>query len=53
MRLKLVPEGTEFDFLRIRRVCLRASAALVVLSAALYLVLGLNYGIDFPRRDHA
>ena len=47
MRLKLVPEGTEFDFLRIRRVCLRASAALVVLSAALYLVLGLNYGIDF------
>ena len=47
MRLKMVPEGTEFDFMRIRRACLGASAALVALSAALYLVLGLNYGIDF------
>lgn len=47
MRLKLVPEQTNFDFLRIRRACVGASAALVVVSAVLYLVLGLNFGIDF------
>ena len=47
MRLKLVPEGTSFEFLRIRRACLGASAFLVALSAALYFLLDLNYGIDF------
>ncbi len=47
MRLKLVPDGTSFEFLRIRRACIRASVVLVALSAALYFVLGLNYGIDF------
>ena len=47
MRLKLVPQGTHFDFLRIRRACVGASVGLVALSAVLYFVLGLNYGIDF------
>ena len=47
MRLKLVPDGTSFEFLRIRRACIGASMALVALSAALYLLLDLNYGIDF------
>lgn len=47
MRLRLVPESTAIDFLGLRRFSLGASAVLVALSAIVYLVLGLNYGIDF------
>ena len=47
MRLRLVPEGTSFDFMRQRRSCFIVSAALVLLSAVLYLLVGLNFGIDF------
>ena len=47
LRLKLIPAGTTFDFMRNRRACCAASAVLVAVSAALYLLVGLNFGIDF------
>ena len=47
MRLKLVPDGTEIPFLSYRRGCLAASAVLVAASILLYLLVGLNFGIDF------
>ena len=48
MRLvSFIPTGTRIDFMRWRRVAGMASIALTVLSAALFLAVGLNYGIDF------
>ncbi len=47
MRLKLVPSRTSIDFFRWSRVTTCISLAGIVASAALFLVLGLNYGIDF------
>ncbi len=47
MRLRLVPEKTSIDFLGLRRLSVTWSLVAVAISAALYLVLGLNYGIDF------
>ena len=48
MRLvSLIPTGTKIDFMRLRRAAGRASIALTVLSAILFLAVGLNYGIDF------
>jgi len=47
MRLKLVPAQTEWDFLGGSRIAFGLSAAAMIASVILFLVLGLNYGIDF------
>lgn len=47
MRLRLVPEQTNFDFFRVARVTLGASIVAVIVSVALFFSMGLNYGIDF------
>ncbi|NJC34477.1 preprotein translocase subunit SecF [Sphingomonas jejuensis] len=45
--LKLVRDNTNIDFMRWRRVATVVSVALVVISIALLLARGLNFGIDF------
>jgi preprotein translocase subunit SecF len=45
--LKLVPDNTNFHFLRLRWAALALSLALVFGSWALLAVKGLNYGVDF------
>ncbi|MDF0601485.1 protein translocase subunit SecF [Psychromarinibacter sp. C21-152] len=47
MRLRLVPEETNWDFFRRAKATFGASMVLVVASIALFLVMGLNLGIDF------
>jgi len=47
MRLRLVPEQTNFNFFRYARETLGASGVAVVLSLAVWLMVGLNFGIDF------
>ena len=48
MRLvTLVPVGTKIDFLRWRRPAAYGSSLLCLLSVLVFLILGLNYGIDF------
>jgi len=46
-KLKLVPDKTNVQFLNLRRSAFVLSSLLVVASLALFLVKGLNYGIDF------
>jgi preprotein translocase SecF subunit len=46
-RLKLIPHGTKFHFMRARFVGLGVSAFLSILSIVLFIHPGLNYGIDF------
>ena len=47
MRLKLVSETTSIDFFRYAKVTMGASVVAMVLSLLLWLVMGLNFGIDF------
>ena len=48
MRLAfLIPTDTKFDFMRYRKMAGRSSIVLAILSAVFFVVLGLNYGIDF------
>ena len=47
MRLKLVPDNTSFDFFRFAKVTFGASIVAVIASIAIYLMAGLNFGIDF------
>ena len=47
MRLKLVPSNTNWDFFSTSRLTFGASVAAMVLSIALFFIVGLNYGIDF------
>ncbi len=47
MRLKLVPQNTKLDFFRFAPVTFGASVLAMVLSLAAFLVMGLNFGIDF------
>lgn len=47
MRLKLVPQDTNIEFFRHWKVTFGASAVAMVLSIAAFLVMGLNFGIDF------
>jgi preprotein translocase subunit SecF len=47
MRLRLVPEVTRIDFLKIGKLAVILSAVAMVASVILYAVMGLNYGIDF------
>ena len=45
--LKLVPDNTNFDFMRWRNVALVLSIIVTVASIALVAVRGLNLGVDF------
>ena len=45
--LRIVPDGTNFGFMRFRRISFPFSAALSVLSVILFLTVGMNFGIDF------
>ncbi|MEM8788658.1 MAG: protein translocase subunit SecF, partial [Pseudomonadota bacterium] len=47
MRLKIVPDNTEWDFFSRSRLWLGISAVLVVAAFASFILQGLNYGIDF------
>jgi len=47
MRLKLVPSDTKFDFFRLSKFTLGASALAMIASVVLFFMMGLNYGIDF------
>ena len=44
---RLAPDNVKFGFMRFRRVSYPFSAALSILSVALFFFLGLNFGIDF------
>ena len=41
------PHGTRIDFMRWRDLCFWGSIAAIVVSVGLFLVMGLNYGVDF------
>jgi preprotein translocase subunit SecF len=45
--LRIVPDNTNFDFMRFRRISFPLSAVLSVLAIVAYFSLGLNFGIDF------
>ena len=45
--LRLAPENTRFPFMRFRRVSYPFSALLSIVSVALFLLVGMNFGIDF------
>ncbi len=47
MRLRLVPQETNFDFFRYRKVTFGASGIAMVASIVIWLIVGLNLGIDF------
>jgi len=47
MRIRLVPEKTTIDFIRMRTAALLVSAVLVLGSFGLFFTQGLNLGIDF------
>src|SRR5208337_4629876 len=45
--LRLAPENTKFPFMRFRRVSYPFSAVLSIVSVILFLLVGMNFGIDF------
>jgi preprotein translocase subunit SecF len=45
--LRIVPDNTNFDFIRFRRVSFPISALLSIVAIVLYFTHGLNFGIDF------
>ncbi|MEL6618856.1 MAG: protein translocase subunit SecF [Pseudomonadota bacterium] len=47
MRLKLVKQGTSFDFFSRWKMWLGISALLIVIGFVSFLIQGLNFGIDF------
>ena len=47
MRLKLVPQETNWDFFKYARATFGASVVAMVLSLGIWLAMGLNFGIDF------
>ncbi|MBY6202321.1 protein translocase subunit SecF [Maritalea mobilis] len=47
MRLKLVPQDTNFDFFKHAKLTFGASVVAMVLSIGIWLTMGLNFGIDF------
>lgn len=46
-RLKLVPDQTSIDFFRAQHLTFGASVVMMIASLAVFLVMGLNFGIDF------
>jgi len=47
MRLKLVPDETKIDFFSRANITFGASIVVVIVSIVLFLMMGLNFGIDF------
>ncbi len=47
MRLRLVPDHTNFNFFRVARVTFGASIVLMVASVLAFFMFSLNFGIDF------
>ncbi|CUH37616.1 preprotein translocase subunit SecF [Jannaschia seosinensis] len=47
MRLKLVPQDTDWDFFKHRKITFGASVVAMIASIVIWLVVGLNFGIDF------
>ncbi|UWQ18636.1 protein translocase subunit SecF [Jannaschia sp. M317] len=47
MRLRLVPQDTNWDFMRYRKFTFGASVVAMVGAIAIWLIVGLNFGIDF------
>jgi preprotein translocase subunit SecF len=47
MRLRLAPENSNIDFFRFWRVTFGASIVAMIVSIAAFLMIGLNFGIDF------
>ncbi|WP_407496587.1 protein translocase subunit SecF [Pseudooceanicola sp. MF1-13] len=47
MRLRLVPQDTNWDFFKYRTATFGVSLVMMVASLALWLTMGLNFGIDF------
>ncbi len=47
MRLRLVPQETNWDFFKNSKLFLTGSGALVLASVLAFFVIGLNFGIDF------
>ena len=47
MRLRLIPQITDIDFFRLLPIAVGVSVTGVIVSIALFLLVGLNYGIDF------
>ena len=45
--MRLVPEGTNWDFFRFSRMTFGFSMLMIVVALALEAIVGLNYGIDF------
>lgn len=45
--LRIVPDDTNFDFIRFRRISFPISALLSIIALGAFLTLGLNFGIDF------
>ena len=45
--LRIVPDDTNFDFMRFRRISFPISAVLSIVAILLYFFHGLNFGIDF------
>ena len=45
--LRLAPENTKFGFMRFRRVSYPFSAVLSIVSVVMFLLVGMNFGIDF------
>jgi preprotein translocase SecF subunit len=41
------PHGTRIDFMRWRDICFWGSIVSIIVSIALFLTMGLNYGVDF------
>ena len=46
-RLKLVPDTTTIDFFKYQWLTLGASVVMMIASLAVFVVMGLNFGIDF------
>lgn len=47
MRLRLIPDGTSFSFMKFRPVSFPISALVSVVAIVMFLTVGLNYGVDF------
>jgi len=45
--LRIVPDDTNFDFMRFRRISFPLSALLSIVALVAFMTLGLNFGIDF------
>jgi preprotein translocase subunit SecF len=46
-KLRIIPDGTNFPFMRFRRVSFPFSAFLSIVAVVLFFGVGLNFGIDF------